>query len=169
MGYVQEPGGKIDPVQIRLTAEEYYRSGQFYCSEAIVKTINDAFALGYPDRVVRMASGFPIGIGGAGCACGAVTGGVMAIGMVFGREKPGDPLVDRCLALARELHTYFANRHGCLCCRTLTHGLKLKSPEHIAQCVAFTGEVAEETARIILREIHGDESRCWQTARDRKS
>jgi hypothetical protein len=28
----------------------------------------------------------------------------------------------------------------------------LKSPEHISQCVAFTGEVAEETAKIILRE-----------------
>jgi C_GCAxxG_C_C family probable redox protein len=151
---VQEHGGKIDPVQIRLTAEEYYRSGQFYCSEAIVKTINDAFALGYPDRVVRMASGFPIGIGGAGCACGAVTGGVMAIGMVFGRERPGDPSIDRCLALARELHVIFSGRHGCLCCRTLTRGLILKSPDHIAQCVAFTGEVAEETAKIILREIH---------------
>ena len=88
---MQGPVGKIDPVQIGQTAEEYYRSGQFYCSEAIVKTINDTFGLGYPDRVVRMASGFPIGIGGAGCACGAVTGGVMAIGMVFGRERPGDP------------------------------------------------------------------------------
>jgi hypothetical protein len=31
--------------------------------------------------------------------------------------------------------------------------MKLKSPEHIAQCVAFTGEVAEETAKIILREL----------------
>jgi C_GCAxxG_C_C family probable redox protein len=150
---MREPGKKIDPAQIRQTAEEYYRSGQFYCSEAIVKTINDAFGLGYPERVIRMASGFPIGIGGAGCACGAVTGGVMAIGMVFGREKPGDPSIDRCLARARELHVFFSGRHECLCCRTLTHGMKLKSPEHIAQCVAFTGEVAEETAKIILREL----------------
>ena len=155
------PDGVIDTEKIRMTAEEYYRSGQFYCSEAIVKTINDAFGLGYPERIIRMASGFPIGIGGAGCACGAVTGGVMAIGMVFGREKPGDPSVDRCLALARELHTLFSGRHGCLCCRTLTYGMKLKSPEHVTRCVAFTGEVAEETAKIILRETHGDEFRCW--------
>jgi C_GCAxxG_C_C family probable redox protein len=143
----------IDPAQIRQVAEEYYRSGQFYCSEAIVKTINDAFGLGYPERVIRVASGFPIGIGGAGCSCGAVTGGVMAIGMVFGREKPKDPRVDRCLALARELHNLFAQRHGCLCCRTLTRGMVLKSPEHMQQCIAFTGEVAEETAKIILREL----------------
>ena len=156
---MREPGKTIDPAQIRLTAEEYYRSGQFYCSEAIVKTINDAFGLRYPERVIRIASGFPIGIGGAGCACGAVTGGVMAIGMVFGRERPGDPSIDRCLGLARELHTTFSGRHGYLCCRALTHGMKLKSPEHIAQCVAFTGEVAEETAKIILRETRDDDPR----------
>jgi C_GCAxxG_C_C family probable redox protein len=142
----------VDPGHVRKTAEAYYRSGQFYCSEAIVKTINDAFGLEFPDDVVMLASGFPIGIGGAGCSCGAVTGGVMAIGMVFGRKNPGDPSIDRCLALSRELHDLFAKRHGCLCCRTLTHGMKLKSPEHMAQCIAFTGEVAEETATIILRE-----------------
>jgi C_GCAxxG_C_C family probable redox protein len=143
----------IDPAQIRQTAEEFYRSGQFYCSEAIVKTINDAFELDYPDSVVKLASGFPIGIGGAGCACGAVTGGVMAIGMVFGRDRPSDPSIDRCLGLSRELHTIFYRKHGCLCCRTLTYGMKLKSPEHLARCIAFTGEVAEETAKIILREM----------------
>ena len=145
-------GRTTDPAQIRATAEEYYRSGQFYCSEAIVKTINEAFDLGYPDTIVRLASGFPIGIGGAGCACGAVTGGVMALGMVFGRSTSSDPSIDRCLALSRELHALFNRRHSCLCCRTLTFGMKLKSPEHLRQCIAFTGEVAEETAKIILRE-----------------
>ncbi|MDD1729285.1 MAG: C-GCAxxG-C-C family protein, partial [Methanospirillum sp.] len=56
------------------------------------------------------------------------------------------------LSLSHELHDFFATRHGCLCCRTLTHGMVLKSTEHIQQCVAFTGEVAEETAKIIIRE-----------------
>ena len=155
------PGNRdvVDPVQIRKTAEEYYRSGQFYCSEAIVKTINDAFRLGFPESVIRLASGFPLGLGGAGCSCGAVTGGVMALGMVFGRQDPGDPRIDRCLALSRELHTTFARKHGCLCCRTLIYGMKLKSPEHLAQCISFTGEVAEEIAKIILREIDEDECR----------
>lgn len=150
---MKKPCKPVDPALIREIAETYYRTGQFYCSEAIVKTINDEFGLNYPDNVVRLASGFPIGIGSAGCACGAVTGGVMALGMVFGRELPGDPCIDRCLGLSRELHTLFVRRHGCLCCRTLTHGMVLKSPEHLKQCIAFTGEVAEETAKIILREL----------------
>jgi hypothetical protein len=29
----------------------------------------------------------------------------------------------------------------------------LASPAHMDQCVAFTGEVAEETAKIIIREL----------------
>ena len=148
-----KPGMQADPARIREIAETYYRTGQFYCSEAIVKAINDGFGLGYPEEVVRLASGFPIGIGGAGCSCGAVSGGVMALGMVFGRDKPKDPRIDRCLCLARELHNSFARQHGCLCCRTLTHGMVLQSPEHMKQCVSFTGEVAEEVAKIILREL----------------
>jgi C_GCAxxG_C_C family probable redox protein len=144
-----------DPRKIREIAEEYYRSGQYYCSEAIVKTINEEFGLGYPDKVIRCASGFPIGMGGAGCSCGAVTGGVMALGMVFGRKDPRDPAVGRCMALSRELHDRFVARHGCACCRSLTRGMILKSPEHLAKCVALTGEVAEETAKIILREQKG--------------
>jgi C_GCAxxG_C_C family probable redox protein len=149
---MHEPVRQADPARVREIAEEYYRSGQFYCSEAIVKAINDEFGLHYPDSVIRLASGLPIGIGGAGCSCGAVTGGVMALGMIFGRDRPGDPGIDRCLALSRELHNFFASWHGCLCCRTLTHGMVQKSPEHIRQCASFTGEVAEETAKIILRE-----------------
>jgi len=143
-----------DPRHIRELAEEYYRSGQYYCSEAIVKTINEEFGLGYPDDVIRCASGFPIGIGGAGCSCGAVTGGVMAIGMVFGRKDPRDPSIERCLELSRELHDRFTEWHRCTCCRSLIRGLILKSPEHLQKCVVLTGEVAEETAKIIIRETN---------------
>jgi C_GCAxxG_C_C family probable redox protein len=69
----------IDLEKIKLTAEEYYRSGDFYCSEAIVKTIKDAFCLPVSDDVITMASGFPVGIGGAGCTCGAVTDHVIGL------------------------------------------------------------------------------------------
>lgn len=72
-GTMVKSGNLPDPARIRKIAEEYYCSGQYYCSEAIVRTINDEFGLGYPEEVVRLASGFPLGIGGAGCSCGAVT------------------------------------------------------------------------------------------------
>ena len=144
---------RADPAAIRSAAEEYVRSGAYYCPEAIVKAINDGFQLGHPDGVTRFASGLSYGMGGAGCSCAAVTGGIVALGMVFGRDKAHDPGVDRCLGLSRELHAMFTGRHGFACCRSLIYGKPLQSPKQVEQCITFTGEVAEETAKIILREM----------------
>jgi C_GCAxxG_C_C family probable redox protein len=46
---------------------------------------------------------FPVGIGKSKCVCGAVSGGVMALGYFFGRTKGGDPKVQNTLELANEL------------------------------------------------------------------
>lgn len=146
----------IDEEEIRKKAEEYYRSGDFYCSEAIVKTIKDSFDITLSDDVVAMASGFPVGMGGSGCTCGAVVGGIMALGIFFGRTEPKDSRVEKMMELARELHDAFQGRHRHLCCSILTKGMVLGSPEHMSQCISFTGEVAQETARIIIRELGKD-------------
>ena len=138
--------------KIRTAAENYYRDGDFYCSEAIVKTIRDELELPVADDIIAAASGFPVGMGAAGCSCGAVAGGVMALGMVFGRTRAKDDRVNKAMALARELHDMFKSRHGSICCRSLTKGMTLGSAEHMDQCVSFTGEVAEAVARIIVRE-----------------
>ena len=41
---------KIDFKKIRKIAESYYRKGDFYCSEAVVKTIKDEFKLTVSDE-----------------------------------------------------------------------------------------------------------------------
>lgn len=143
----------VDLDKIRTTAEGYYRNGDFYCSEAIVKTIKDAFEIPISGDVIAMASGFPVGMGGSGCTCGAIAGGIMALGLFFGRTEAKDEKVNKAMALSKELHDIFMDRHKCLCCRVLTKGMTLGSPDHMKQCIGFTGEVAEETARIIQREL----------------
>ena len=140
--------------EIRKQAEDYYRNGDYYCSEAVVRTIRDEFGVDVPDTVIAMASGFPVGIGGSGCTCGAVAGGVMSLGLFFGRSDPGDPKVVKTMALSAELHDSFKNNHKTLCCRKLTKGMELGSSEHMEQCISFTGEVAAETAKIIERELN---------------
>lgn len=142
----------VDICQIRKQAEAYYRDGDFYCSEAIVKAIKEGFSLSFPDTVIAMASGFPVGMGGAGCTCGAVAGGVMALGLFFGRTAAKDPCVTKAMGLAKELHDHFLKQHKCLCCRVLTKDMLLGSSAHMEQCIAFTGEVAEVVAKMIIRE-----------------
>lgn len=142
----------VDPKEIRKQSEELYRTKQYYCSEAVIKVIRDTFCPDVPDCVIAMNSAFPIGMGGSGCACGAVTGGMTALGLIFGRTAPGDLQINLCMKLARELHDKFHKENTCLCCRVLTKDMQHGSPEHMEQCIRFTGEITQATAEIILRE-----------------
>ena len=139
----------VDLERIRKIAEDYYRNGDFYCSEAVVKTIIDEFQIDVSEDVIKMASGFPVGMGGMGCTCGALTGGVMAIGLVYGRSQGKDPKVNKAMELSAKLYQIFCERHKVSCSKVLTRGMEKGSPEHMEQCIAFTGEMAYEAAKII--------------------
>jgi C_GCAxxG_C_C family probable redox protein len=141
--------------KVREDAEEYFRRGNFYCSEAIVASVRDNLAPDMPESMVAAASGFPVGVGRSKCMCGAVSGGVLSIGYVFGRTAPSsptDPKSVKTLELANELQQVFRNNHRVLCCSVQTRGMDMASGEHKAQCVKFTGEMAAKTAEIIVRE-----------------
>jgi C_GCAxxG_C_C family probable redox protein len=81
------------------------------------------------DVVPRIASGFSFGIGGTGAVCGAVVGGVMAIGLKYGRQEPWEPR-ERAYAPAQELARRFREEMGHLCCHELT-GMDTSTPEGI--------------------------------------
>lgn len=49
--------------KVQAVAENYFRSGTFFCSEAVVQTINEVLGKPYDESIVKMASGFPIGLG----------------------------------------------------------------------------------------------------------
>ncbi|MDR2445600.1 MAG: C-GCAxxG-C-C family protein, partial [Spirochaetaceae bacterium] len=72
----------------REDAERMFREGGFYCSEAVVASIRANIAPEMPATLVAAASGFPAGVGGSLCLCGAVSGGVIALGYFFGRTGP---------------------------------------------------------------------------------
>lgn len=139
--------------KIKNDAEHMFRSGQFYCSEAIMYSIKNNFELDISDKIIAMASGFPVGVGKSKCMCGAVSGGIMALSYFFGREKGGDPKVDKNLKLAYELQKSFKDNHKVLCCSILTKDFDMASGEHKKQCIAFTGEMAAKTAEIVVREL----------------
>lgn len=143
----------VDLEKIRKIAEDYYRNGDFYCSEAVVKIIIDEFQIDVSEDVIKMASGFPVGMGGMGCTCGALTGGVMAIGLVYGRSQGKDPKVNKAMELSAKLYQIFCERHKVSCCKVLTRGMEKGSPEHMEQCIAFTGEMAYEAAKIIAENV----------------
>ena len=141
------------PEKIRAAAEEHFRSGGYNCAESVLKTLIEELELDVPMETMKAASGFGGGIGGSGCACGALTGGVMAIGLVFGRTEAGDPKVHTARALSGQLHRIFLDKHGSSCCRVLTRSLEPGTPERRQRCADLTGEMAYQAACLILEQV----------------
>lgn len=142
----------INMEQLQKDAVEIFNSG-FTCSESVICAIRKAFELDMPDCAIAMSSGFPWGLGGGGCICGALAGATMCLGFLFGRTTPGDPRNLHCFELTNELHDKFKNACGGTCCRVLTRGMEKQSPERKAQCTRFVSDTVKITAEIIIREL----------------
>lgn len=138
-------------------AEQLYQDGLFYCSEAVVKAVLEGFGEDISHHVIAMSSGFPVGIGGAECTCGAISGGVMAIGYFFGRSQGGSPEVVKSMQLSKELYARFIRQNICSCCKILTKNMEKGSVEHMSQCVRFTGEVARDCVDLIESNLDKNE------------
>ncbi|RDC49091.1 C_GCAxxG_C_C family protein [Acinetobacter sp. RIT592] len=135
--------------EIRKIAEGYFERGEFFCSEAVVKTINDELGKPFSDEVTKLASGFPIGVGKSGCLCGAVSGGVMALGMVYGRCH-GEAMHEDMFKHAADLHDRIKELYKSTCCRVMTRNFEFQSPERKAHCIKITGEVAAYIAEKLI-------------------
>ena len=118
------------------------------CTEAILEAVCHLAGLD-PRPLMPLASGFRGGMGQAGCPCGALVGGVMAIGLFVGRCDESDTDLPA-LRLARRLHDGFIARFSTTCCRAL-NGNDFESPEHDSRCADITAETTRMTLEI-LRE-----------------
>lgn len=139
--------------KIRIEAETLYRNDKFLCSEAVFTTVNDYLGQPADARMVKMASGFPVGMGMAGCLCGALSGGVMALGLSHGREQAGAEMDKDMFPISAELHDRFIRRNKSTCCRKLIKDVEFGSQEHREQCIRFTGEVAADVIDLLENGI----------------
>lgn len=142
--------------EIRETAEEYFRSGTYFCSEAVVQTINDALGQPFDESIVKMASSFPVGLGKAQCLCGAISGGEMALGIVYGRTK-GEAMNPKMFEHAKALHDFIKGEYKSTCCRVITRewaGDNFMSEGRKKHCIHITGQVAEWVANVLIEDKH---------------
>ena len=146
----------IDMDRLQRDAVDIFQEG-FACSESVIYAIKKNFELDFSDDAIAMSSGFPWGLGGGGCICGALAGGTMCLGYFFGRREPGDPKINRCFELTNELHDYFKETCGGTCCRVLTRGKERNSPERKAQCTQFVSDTVKKVAEIIIRELDNNQ------------
>jgi C_GCAxxG_C_C family probable redox protein len=82
------------------------------------------------DTALKIASGFGGGIGRRGEVCGAVTGGIMALGAKHGRgEKEDGTALGATYDKTRQFMDQFAGKHGSCLCRELLNGCDLTTEE----------------------------------------
>jgi C_GCAxxG_C_C family probable redox protein len=96
---------------------ELFSSG-YYCAESVLLAIAEEVEI-QSHLIPRIATGFCSGMARTCGVCGAVSGAILGISLVTGRDAP-DESVEETYALVRELIKTFEDRFGSTNCQALT-------------------------------------------------
>jgi C_GCAxxG_C_C family probable redox protein len=114
------------------------RAGQLFDSGCnCAQSVLQATCIKISDDLNNIAAAFGGGIGNSKCLCGAVSGGVMALGLK-GKGKHSAEVVNE-----------FKLRNKTTCCKALSSPFVWLSKEHSENCRRLTVETAEHIARIL--------------------
>jgi C_GCAxxG_C_C family probable redox protein len=98
-------------------AAELFQKG-YNCSQSVIGAY--AEELGVPEETaLRMAAGFGGGIGRCGEVCGALTGGVMVVGLRTGSAEADPAAKQRTYEATQAFFEAFRARNGAITCRDL--------------------------------------------------
>ena len=89
---------------------------------------------------------------GSGCLCGAVAASQIIIGWLYGRNnQKGNEVKAR--ALAKQFIEEFKKSHKATCCRVLTAGMDMASPERKAHCTNMVNDCTKILEEIIKVKV----------------
>jgi C_GCAxxG_C_C family probable redox protein len=109
-------------------AVEKFVSG-YNCAQSLLYAFGPELGL-EGETALKVATGLGGGMGGRGEVCGAVSGGILALGLKFGRGGEQEKAVaQQTYQKTGELMAAFERVHGSCLCRTLLSGCDLRTPE----------------------------------------
>jgi C_GCAxxG_C_C family probable redox protein len=136
---------------VGVKAFEYHKSG-FHCAEAVSKAIIKAYAGDAGNGIPKVATAFGGGVGRTKQnICGALSGGLIALGFLFGRNEPN---ADWKVAsdLAAKLNHRFVEVYQTTNCGELLAAFGPQ--ENMMRCKQLSGEVADILADILDHRHH---------------
>lgn len=134
-----------------MIAARSYEQG-FHCGESVVRAVSQVVDSPLPPEVMRMASGFCEGLGGSRCICGALAGGVMAVGLLAGRRGPEDPW-EPSYDGAAELRARWVDDQNAETCDEVVRRIGgMSLPQRWAHCTLLVGRSARWVVEIAERE-----------------
>ena len=154
-------------IQISQRSEALFQQG-FCCAESVLQAIAESRGIN-SELIPKIATGLCGGIAKTGGICGAVSGGVLAINMLAGRNSAGQS-PEANVRLVRALLTEFETKFGTTNCERLM-GCRLDTAEgqrffkenklREKKCQVFTKAAAGMAGGILEQEAqdHGFEAR----------
>lgn len=159
------------------TIEEAYSKAFKYevergsCPQCVLAALNEMIDVGSPDTIQAadsLAGGTALSSEGT---CGALVGGLLAIGSLIGRDYEDFSKGEnkrRVFQYAKKLHDLFIEEYGSILCKDVQKKLFGRSyvlfePEdyqkfekagaHIDKCPHVAGNVAKWTAELIMKDL----------------
>jgi C_GCAxxG_C_C family probable redox protein len=164
---------KDEILEVAFDKAKQYEMKSGGCSQCTLSGIFDALGV-QNDDLFKAATGLADGVGLTGDGhCGALSGGVLAIGYFFGRNKEefSDMMkLVKANLLSKRLHDRFVKKYGTCRCADLQTSFfgrfyNLYDPEEmkaatkaglLETCSTLVGEVARMTTEIILQAQEKD-------------
>lgn len=129
--------------EVRIRAENYFNQ-DYNCAQAVAMSCAELLN-GQTEGIKQVAAGFGHGMN-AGCTCGALAGGVMAISILL--AGPNTKGFDKeIVEAAADLNKRFVNEFGLTCCRGLRKKLSLYKN---SRCREITSKTAAITLDLLL-------------------
>ncbi len=133
-------------------ARELFYAG-YNCAQAVFCAFSDLTGLDI-DTAARLSSSFGGGMGRLREVCGAVSGALLALGMLRGYSDPADPQAKKAhYAQVQEFARRFKEKNGTIVCRELLKNVPTtpggepepRTPEFYTRrpCLRLIGEAAE--------------------------
>src|SRR5690348_4462792 len=117
----------MNPSEISATATAKFLDG-YNCAQAVLVANCDRLQLD-KNLALRLATGLGAGMAREGEVCGAVTGGILALSLKYGRGEGDDrSKTDDTYARTQAFLAHFKARHASVICRELIH-CDLRTPE----------------------------------------
>lgn len=128
-------------------AVAYFRA-DYNCAQSVLLTMFEHWR-GKNELVPKVATAFGGGIGRCGSLCGALTGGVLAIGAKYGTNEPSAEERLKAYEVAKKFYERFEAQNGSVFCRELI-GYDLSDSEQRIR--AREANVFEEKCTIFIRK-----------------
>lgn len=132
---------------LQASIEEY--TAGMHCSEVIFKNVTRAWRPDFDESLVRIATPFGSGVADREDVCGALVGGLMVIGYLFGRRSL-DESQDPCWQLSRKFYDRFQETFRYTTCSQIKDRIpdwdeQVKCSQTIKQSISILWEILGDT------------------------